>query len=246
MAGRTGYNVTKTKELMGNIEECYNNLTSLVQTGWENVQTTLQSNWVGEDEQDYEVKLAARISELFVSTHGFAQNAVTSLYDLAKGWYDFQQANKLDQGPTGGESSFGLEAIQLTKNEKIVEAKLITITDDMDRGLVNDASAENIRAALENYKTSIRSQINEMMDAVTVDSAFFGEQATSIKAFVSKVGSAMGEVITALKDMYDRLDELANANYSKSSEEATNTFGESGNVKTIESDLSTLESARWN
>lgn len=244
MAGRTGYNVTQTKTLMENIEECYNNLGTTVQSGWESLSTTLKTNWVGEDEQDFEAKLAERISNMYVNTYNLANNSLTTIYDLAKAWYDFQAKNKLEGGgATAGDSSFGLEQIQLTQNDKIVEAKIESIADDVDRGLVNDGSSAAVKTALEEYKTSVQTKINEMIDAVTVDSAFFGEQVTSIKNFVNKVGTAMGEVVSAIKDMYDALDTLADSSYTSSSTEVTSQMESASS--NIESSLSDLGSSRW-
>lgn len=244
MAGRTGYNVNQIKTLMDNIEECYNKLGTTVQTGWETVSSTLKQNWVGEDEQDFEGKLAERISNMYVNTYNLANGSLSTIYELAKAWYDFQKKNKLEGGTAMAvDSSFGLEQKTLTQNDKIVEAKIQTIGDDVDRGLVSDGSTAAIKSALEDYKTSMQTKINEMIDSVTVDTAFYGEQSTSIKGFVDKVGLAMGEVVSAIKDMYDALDIIADSSYSTAASDVASQMKDAaGNV---ESSLSDLGKSRW-
>ena len=240
---RTGYNVSQIKTLMENIEECYNNLGTTVQNGWEPVKTALKANWVGEDEQDYESGLADRISSMYVSTYNLAQNALGIIYNLADSWYKFQQGNKIF-GTAATDSTFGLEQITLTQNDKVVEATIESIGDDVDRGLVSESSAGTIKEALSTYKTSVQSKIAEMIDSITVDTAFYGEQSTSIKSFVDKVGTAMGEVVTAIKDLNDAVDQLADSQYST----ASTTF--TGDIDTAKSNVeSELESGlgdtRW-
>lgn len=243
MAERTGYNIARIKELMTNIEQCYNNLGSTIQTGWENMSATLRREWVGEDEQDFETKLGERISSMFVNTYDLANNSLTTIYDLAKAWYDFQNKNTLTGADAVGSVTFGLEPVTLTKNDKIINVVLTTIGDDVDRGLVNGNSAEVIKQALVDYKASIQSKINEMIESVTVDTAFFGSQSYNIKWFVEQVGTAMGEVLSAIKDMHDALDVLANSSYTKASESVGGNIYNAGH--TLNSSLNDLGESRW-
>lgn len=241
-AGRIGYNVSQTKTLMQNIEACYNSLGTTIQSEWETVQATLKSNWVGEDEQDFEDKLAKRISEMYTNTYNLCNNSLSTIFNLAKAWHEFQQKNKIE-GSNVGSSSFGLEELQVSPKDSIVQAKIETIGDDVDRGLVNPSSASAITQSLEKFKTTLQSKITEMIDAISVNSAFFGEQAGSIKKYVEKVGDGMAEIITAIKDLYVALETLAGTSYTTASSDVAGKMDEG--VSNIETSLGDLGDTRW-
>ena len=198
MAGRTGYNVNQIKTLMDNIEECYNKLGTTVQSGWETVSSTLKQNWVGEDEQDFEGKLAERISNMYVNTYNLANNSLITIYDLAKAWYDFQKKNKLEGGTSiAVDSSFGLEQKALTQNEEKI-----------------NVNAKNIEKIALTEPVSVASKVKEIFRELIRNSKFvFG------KLFSLNQCSKM-EVITAFSGVL----ELTRRN--KVTAEQTELFGD--------------------
>ena len=158
---------------------------------------------------------------MYKSTYELAKKAIGDIFELANSWNEFQKTNILEGAEVGGINEFDLEEVTLTANDTILEFKSEDIGDDVDRGLVNSGSSNAIKNALEDYKTTIQTKINEMINAVPVDTAFFGDQASSIKTYIDEVGTGMGEVVTAVKDLYDALDQLADSNYTNASETVT-------------------------
>ena len=125
-----GYNVTKAKELMENIAKAYENMGIYTKDQWEGVYRTLQSNWVGEDEQDFEAKLADRICTLYVNAYNLAQSSVDTIVGLVNAWYQFQQKNTLSGDASSGNkgglfgiggNKFSIDAPSIKKEDKIVE-----------------------------------------------------------------------------------------------------------------------------
>ena len=158
-----GYNVNKAKELMENIARAYENMGIYTKEQWEGVYRTLQSNWVGEDEQDFETKLAARICTLYVNAYNLAQSSLDTIVGLVNAWYQFQKKNTLDGSASAGKgitgfgglfgigsaaNQFSIEAPAIQKNDQIVEPHLVPLDNNTNRGLKDASSKSNIQTAV--------------------------------------------------------------------------------------------------
>lgn len=248
-----GYNVTKAKELMENIATAYENMGIYTKDQWEGVYRTLQTNWVGEDEQDFEAKLAQRICDLYVNAYNLAQSSIDTIKGLVTAWYQFQQKNTLSGDASSGNkgswffgaggNKFGIDDVTIKKNDKIVEPHLVQLTNETNRGLKDAASKTNIQAAVDSFVGKIKAQTATLFDEIQTNQAFFGEQTGTIKSYITKVGDAIAEVTIAVKDMYTALDQLVGSSYSTAQSDIQQQFTQaSGNV---DKSLNDLGSSRW-
>lgn len=247
-----GYNVSKTNKLMEDIKKAYEDMKLYITDEWPTLLNVLHTEWVGEDEQDFEDKLAQKICNLYENAYNLAQNSITTVYGLANSWYEFQKNNTLEgaesSGRTGGlfgigGNRFGLDEVKISHNDKIVEKQLVQLTNDMDRGLANSDSARKIQSAVTDFVNTTKKKTEDLFNEIQVNQAFFGEQTRNIKIYIDKTGAAVGEVTVALKDMYSALETLAGSSYTKASEDVSAQFQQSTND--IESSLNELGSSRW-
>ena len=117
------------------------------------------------------------------------------------------------------------------------------IAADADRGLQSATSGSTIQFSMSQFIGDIRTKTNGLFEEIQTNNAFFGEQTQTIKAYVEKVGYAIGEVTVAVKDMYDELSRLAFSSYTSATENVSTQFNEiSGQV---ESSLDELGQSRW-
>lgn len=248
-----GYNVKKANELMQNIANAYKDLGIYTPQQWEDVYKTLQREWVGEDEQDFETELADRICKLYNNAYNLVQGSLDTIKGLVKSWYEFQQKNTLSGNQSTGNkggifgiggNGFGLEDISIVPNEKIVSPHLVQLTPESNRGLQSADSKSKIQTSIDAFVKEIKKQTENLFEEIQTNQAFFGEQTNTIKNYIVKVGEAVGEVTVAVKDMYNALDQLVGSNYSSTIENINEGFSKaSGNVDTS---LNDLGSSRWN
>ena len=236
-----GYNVGQAKQLMEDIAQNYKDLANTISGEWDTVVSTLQTEWIGEDEQNFEEKFAARICELYKNAHELAKGSCETIADLAESWQKFQASNNLDGSESGSVTT--VEIPDLSYEEGIVEKKAVTFDEGTDRGLKSSGSATNIQQSVEGYVNNIKEAANNMFSEIKSNNAFFGDQSGSIDAFIAAVGEAIGEVIVAVKDLYTALETLAQSNYSDSVSSVTETMGE--NTTTVQNSVDELGESKW-
>ena len=93
MALGIGYNVKKAEELMGSIATAYTTLGTTITEQWPTVSNVLRTNWVGEDELNYEENVVKRINEMYKNAYVLSSIAIGTIDGLARGWWDFQKKN---------------------------------------------------------------------------------------------------------------------------------------------------------
>ena len=238
-----GYNISQAKQLMEDIAQHYKDLQNNITSEWENVVSTLQQEWIGEDEQDFEGKFADRICELYDNAHKLAQGACQTIADLAESWYKFQASNTLDGAGGGNSSSLTIDIPDLSFTNPIVELKAVTFDEGTSRGLRSSGSATTIQTTVTDYATNVKEAAQNMFSEIQSSNAFFGDQTSSIDAFVAAGGEAIGEVVAAVKDLYTALETLANSNYTSSVQSVTETMGE--NKTSVETSVDELGESKW-
>ena len=247
-----GYNVNKAKELMENIARAYENMGIYTRQQWEGVYRTLQTNWVGEDEQDFEAKLAERICNLYVNAYNLAQSSIDTIDGLVTAWYQFQQKNTLtgevSTGNSGGflgfgGNKFGIDKPSIRKEEEIVKVHLVTLDNNTNRGLTDTSSRTNITTAIDTFVSQIKAQTATLFDEIQTNQAFFGEQTNTIKSYITKVGDAIAEVTVAIKDMYNALEQLVGQSYTNAQTDIQSQFDTA--ASNVEQSLTDLEGSRW-
>lgn len=243
MAFAIGYNVKQANELMDNIAEAYKNLGIYTNEQWKGVVDALQANWVGEDEQDFEQKLAQRICNLYINASKLAEGCVNTIAGLSQAWYDFQSRNILDGESAIGKSKININIPKIKKEDQIVKARIKTISNDEDRGLRDASSKVNIQEAVNTFVGQIKQRTDGLFQEIDANTAFFGDQTANIKSYVERVGSAIAEVTIAVKDMNEALEKLANSNYTTSSADIKEELTKASS--NVETSLNDLGNSRW-
>ena len=238
-----GYNISQAKQLMEDIAQHYKDLQNNITSEWDSVVSTLQQEWIGEDEQDFEGKFADRICELYDNAHKLAQGACQTIADLAVSWDKFQASNTLDGASGGNSASLTIDIPDLSFTNPIVSKKDRPLSEADDKGLRSSSSATTIQTTVEDYANNLKEAAQNMFSEIQSSNAFFGDQTSSIDAFIAAVGEAIGEVIVAVKDLHTALETLANSNYTSSVQSVTETMGE--NKTSVESSVDELGESKW-
>lgn len=221
-----GYNVNEINTLMKEIADAYNNLGIYTEEQWKGLLYTLQGQWIGEDEQDFEKKLAERICKLYDDACTLAENAVKTVEATAEAWRSFQQKNNLDGSQIAGDAKFDIQTPKITRNSKIVSANIKTIANNANRGLQSESSSQLIKGKVSEFVKAVQDKTKGLFEPIETSKAFMGNQSTAIKTYVERVGVSIGEVTSAVQDMYDALDNLVSANYKTSVEDLSQQFAQ--------------------
>lgn len=243
MAFAIGYNVHQANDLMDKIASAYKNLGIYTREQWNSVANVLQENWVGEDEQSFEKNLATRICTLYVNASSLTENCLNTIAGLAQSWYDFQQRNTLDGSMAEGKGRFKIDVPRVDKNEQIIKPRIRTIGNSDDRGLKDNSSKTAIQEAVVSFVGEIKKKTEGLFQEIDANQAFFGEQTSSIKAYVEQVGRAIAEVTIAIKDMNDALDALAGTSYIGATNDIKEQFTQASS--NVDASLNDLGSSRW-
>ena len=243
MAFAIGYNVKQANELMDNIADAYKDLGIYTREQWNGVVDALQANWVGEDEQDFEQKLADRICNLYLNASNLAEGCINTIAGLSQAWYDFQSRNTLDGESAIGKSKINIDIPKIKKDDQIVKAKIKTISNNEDRGLRDASSKANIQEAVNTFVGQIKQKTDGLFQEIDSNTAFFGDQTANIKSYIEKVGSAIAEVTIAVKDMNEALEKLANSSYTTASADIKEELTKASS--NVETSLNDLGNSRW-
>ena len=243
MAFAIGYNVKQANELMDKVAEAYKNLGIYTKEQWNAVTDVLQREWVGEDEQDFEKRLAERICALYVNASELAKNCVNTIGGLAQAWYDFQQKNTLSGEMAEGKGSIRIDIPTIKTDDQIVKSKPKSIGNNDDRGLRDGSSKTTIQTAVSEFVAAVKDQTQGLFEEIEANTAFFGDQTTNIKTYIDKVGVAIGEVTAAVKDMYTALDTLAASSYTTATSDISQQFTTAGT--NVDNSLNDLGTSRW-
>ena len=239
-----GYNVKEAENIIERVFNGWADLRRTIETEWPSIVNTLQEEWIGEDEQDYETKLSERINTLSSNSFSLVSTTRDTIIGLTESWHEFQLKNTLDgsvatsRGVGVAEFDYGTSDVDLS----VVKPKEKTFGANDDRGLRQESSAATIKTTVETYVDAIKTKASALYNEITADKAFFGEQTASINKYIVAVGDAIAEVNVAIKDLYEALDRLAGTQYTESSSQVSQTFVE--NQATVEDSLSGLN-GRW-
>lgn len=246
MAMAIGYNIKKAEEVAENIAVKYNALGNSIADEWPSIVDALHANWVGEDEADFETKFAERINNLYFNSSTLAKSCVETIGALCNAWIEFQQKNTLE-GSTENNGGLSADVSTVLKTigtlDKIVNADPPTLDKNTDRGLADVNSANTIKTKVADYVKAIKAKSSELFSEVDSNSAFFGDQASSVNNYIEKCGNAIAEVSVAIQDLHDALDKLAGINYTASVEEVSTQITKG--ASSVEEISTNLGNSRW-
>lgn len=238
-----GYNIREAESVMKQIKDAYNELGLYTSGEWENLVGTIQANWVGEDEQDFENEFAKRLCKLYVNAYNVAQSAIGTIAGLVEAWYEFQAKNTLSGGDAMGKSRYNLDVPTIKPNEQIVKVRIKTLSENTNRGLADASSKTKIESGVSEFVKAVQAKTKGLFEAIEVNNAFFGDQTSNIKTYIEAAGAAVGEVTIAVKDLNDALEKLVGQNYTSAISDIQTQFTTA--QSNVQESLNELGNSRW-
>ncbi|MBR3897763.1 MAG: hypothetical protein IKJ43_00595 [Bacilli bacterium] len=225
-----GYTPEKIRELGGAINEWLNGMPEKISSAWTPLQTTLTQEWVGEDEQSYEATVIKRINELYNSACDLVDALCKELKQLGENWHTFQTENKLEGAEAVGASAVDLEpTVALNRVDAVITFSPKDIANSEQRGLINGTSSKGtIESSLTTFVDAVKTAADELSTKAgdLVQGAFYGSQVASLQTYLEQYQKALGVVLTAVQDMREGLETLANSAYTTSDETVSSEFGQ--------------------
>jgi len=215
-----GYNIEKINDLTGAIKAAYKDLGDAMGTGWPNVSTTLETQWIGPDEVHFEKTLAKRICDLYTACMETVQTSINNIKSIGDSWKAFQEKNIL-KAAEGAEAiaaqTLGLDIATVTVDaidiSGIVKSGEPTFTVDMKLGVAEgETSATKINEAINTYVGDIKEKVSTLFNAIKSEEAFLGgDQATNIDSYLGKISTEVQKLSTTVDDLQTNLTSLVNA-----------------------------------
>lgn len=223
MADFIGYNPQEINSLLDVVSKSYNTLGSNIAEGWSSVSNTMQQNWKGTDEQDFEAKLADRMCKLYDNCTELVKATMTTIEGLGRSWVEFQNTNRLQGGDStvsvaNSEITFEIPTIEPYDMRSTVKLAENTFAGE-NLGLVNGGGA-TINSSVTAYTEDIKSKVKNLYDQIDSSKAFLGDQSASINEFLAAVGSAVQALATDVADMQEALGTLTDTGYSSADQES--------------------------
>ena len=165
-----GFNISEAKSLQAKIEEQFEAVKSTIQGKWTDVQTTLHTEWIGEDEEDFEKKFVARVNELYGQSKSLADGAVSMIKAISDSWKKFQESNVLtaSEGNTTVTASDNSTTADVSNDESsgtkyesinVIDAQSENLDESTNRGLASAGSGGKIMDSVSKYVENIKSEI---------------------------------------------------------------------------------------
>ncbi|MFI3307546.1 MAG: hypothetical protein R3Y21_03160 [Mycoplasmatota bacterium] len=227
MANFIGYKPEEVTSLMQLIANSYETVGSSMAEGWSTVSSTMQSNWHGTDEQDFEDKLAKRMNELYVSSTALVTGSLSAIKELADSWVEFQNMNRLQGGTESSVAAASYDfSVPTLKEYDMVNAVKLNVNSFSGEslGLVSNGG-EAIKTSVETYRQDIEAKITGIYAGIDSSKAFLGTQNQKIDEFIVAVGEAIKVLSTDIDDMYVAIDTLTNTGYSTADSDAGSAMG---------------------
>lgn len=258
--GQVGYSIEEGKKLQHSIDDAFNSVKEKISSPWSELQATLRAEWVGEDEFSYEKEFVKKINSLYGSAKWVSDACIATIQTLLEGWAKFQDSNLIEGATNEGDTLsavtancdfFNLESMPSEESYKsltaIDEPAALVLSNDTVRGLTNGASsAGKIQDAVSTYVNAVHTGVNELFSSFNANSAFFGDQVESINNLKNNCSTAIAEVVTAVQDLNDLLEELAGSRYTGGSDsmDFSASVAASESNGTISSSVNSMES-KW-
>lgn len=237
-----GYNVKKADSITTEIARCYKDFGARIKDEWEAVQSKMQLEWIGPDQQDFEKHFVKRVNDMYLTTYDLAKNAITNVETLTNDWIGFQNKNTITGEALGTAKVYKSEA-SVTQDASIISQKERTFSDSDDMGLANEESAANISSSVSTFVKNLKNNAQTLFGAIDTTNAFFGSQDKALKKYIEKIGEAMAEITSAVKDLDEALATLAKTNYATSDTNIESSLKTA--AKDTEASLNELGGTRW-
>lgn len=238
-----GYNPAKAVDLIEDLKTTFSQIEGVISNDWEPTMTSIQGEWVGADEQDFELKFAQKMNNLhrsaYVLVYNYAATVATTIY----AWKEFQQNNVLTvDGNSNNANTTTVtpaEALELLGVEMtapsdsypadVVSRRDVSFGPDTTFGLVNGVgSYDKVVEILTNYVDAVKTAVNNIVN-IDQSLVLFGVQQGALNTYREGITEAIKIVITAIKDVKTALETQIKTNYESSDTEMS---GALENMKT--------------
>lgn len=216
MANFIGYRPEEVDTLMNQIATSFKSVGEKMATPWPSIVKTMQDNWHGVDEQNYEEILAKRVCDLYKATQEMVSQALDNIFKLGQSWVEFQ--NKNVQGSTSGfisTASFTNPAIDAFAIETVVKRQDNSF-NGQDLGVMVGGDAA-ITSAMDTYKEDVSKSVSSIFDAIKSEKAFLGDQSSAIDSYIQAVGKSVGAFATNINELEEKVHAVAQSQYADSS-----------------------------
>jgi hypothetical protein len=242
---RFAYNIKGAKDLINKIVENYDNYGAYIKREWIGVVDTLQANWVGEDEQNYEKIFAKKISDCYRVSHKIVQKLLNLIAITADSLRQMQNSNVFSGQ---SELTSDIEAVVAPElslpEEDIVEYRPRSFTEDMDLGLTTDKAADIIKEKIGSYVADLHGHQLSTTEAYYAEINMFMKNDELKQAYESLVVAHLevaNEIATAMKDMYNAIDDLVTKPYGNVSKNISSELNEiTKDIKNVD-----IGNSRW-
>lgn len=232
MADFIGYNPTEIETLMETVAGTYNKLGEYMSEGWSQVSTTMQANWKGVDEQDYESKLAKRMNTLYNNTTGLIQATLETIQSLGESWRDYQNQNRLQGGDGDSQVANSTLEFNMPSLQTYDMASVVKLNENSFQGEnlgLQSGGGSTIKSAVDSYTSAIQSNVGSIYTSIDSNKAFLGSQGQKVNDFIVAVGDAIKELATDIEDMYNAIDTLTDSGYSTADSDAASSIDSAKN-----------------
>lgn len=216
MANFIGYRPEEVDTLMNQIATSFKSVGEKMSAPWPNIVKTMQDNWHGVDEQNYEEILAKRVCDLYTATQEMVTKALDNIYGLGQSWVEFQ--NKNVQGSTSGftsTASFTKPTIEAFDLSTVVKRQDNPFSG-VDLGVMVGGD-KTIISAMDNYKNEVTKSVSSIFNAIQSNKAFLGDQSKAIDTYIQAVGNSIAAFATNITELEDKVSSVAQQQYSDSS-----------------------------
>lgn len=225
-----GYTPTAVNELTKLIADKYTEVGEAMATGWPTLTTTLGTNWVGPDEQDFEYKFAQHINRLYDDCTGATDTLIKNIISVAQADQEHQNTNRLQSDAYGSIQGtaweFTVPTLQKYEMASIVKLNNESLSADQALGIA-EGSGPTIKNAMKSYTDNIEEKIKSIYNAVSSNEAFHGMQTNALDTYIHEVGNFISSLATDVEEFYSKVDKLTEESYKSMEQEVSSTVEKS-------------------
>lgn len=210
----TGYNIQEIENLANAVKASYSRLGEVMAEPWPSLQTTMQAEWVGPDEQSYEKKLADDIAFLYNECSASITTLMRNIVTMGEAWKEFQSRNIISGADTFRAAGQLEAAMTLTPYDIVRDGGVVLKPANYDRytnyGLTNGQGSYNtINNALEAYISGVKAGVDTLYRSLDSSKAFLGGgQAAAINEYMVRIGQAVANLSTSHNQVKEALATL--------------------------------------
>ncbi len=215
-----GYNQSQVVEVVENMKGALDSLKSSMQDNWPTMKSTFRANWVGEDEDGFEITFIDAIKKMYQNCDLVSIAAMRFVVDAANNWAEWQSSVS---NQFGGGAVSKLEVDIPQEDTLEISPDTQTFGQDVNRGLTDAGAEQNLISAIDDYIENVKSSFDSVYNEIQTSAAFIGnEQAAAMDEFVHGLSDSMKQVLTMVDSFKtETIPELVKAYASQQTQVAS-------------------------